>query len=440
MVVFCVGVFLFSTVGARPSDDGAEVVSDEDATIQNNPNYTAPATEEADGQAVDASAEKTEKAEEDKHKNVVEADEDTKEEGKSDLVETEEENTVTEDDKDMGDDEATYFSDSDSDDDYDVEDEYDYDEEEDEPQSKDTVKRVLAQALSKSRKVPRRTIKFVKNNRVKLTIAAALFAFRKEIGRIAYHILTKPKTVDPETGRVLTRTINLSPTSILKIILFIDLMRKLNSGEISEPGPLGSKGSFLFKLLQPSNTAFVPPTEQHWTFEKVNERYDKDKMAFQKAMGTPNAALGMRKKPMGQSLRSFATNTILGNTQDEKQDLVILLDWTKLTESIDQMNSLRDQVSFLLSQHRAKNGATPVSNTTSANITDTTEIIVILESPGGAAADYGLAAQMMLRLSHEPGLIVTVCVDKVAASGGYMIACSSSPGRLYGTYATFHCV
>jgi ClpP class serine protease len=44
----------------------------------------------------------------------------------------------------------------------------------------------------------------------------------------------------------------------------------------------------------------------------------------------------------------------------------------------------------------------------------------MLESPGGAAADYGLAAQMMLRLSHEPGLVVTVCVDRVAASGGYV--------------------
>jgi hypothetical protein len=265
---------------------------------------------------------------------------------------------------------------------------------------------------------------------VKLTIAATLFAFRKEIGRIAYLVLTKPKTVDPETGEVLSRTINISPTSVLKIILFLDLMRKLNSGEVSdETGPLGSKGSILFKLLHQANTAFVPPIEQHWTFERVNERYDKDKMAFQKAMGS-TGSIGTEKKPMAQSFRSFSISNILGNKeQDEKEDLVILLDWTKLTESIDQMSSLRDQVSFLLSQHREKNKN---SNSTGINATNTIEVIVMLESPGGAAADYGLAAQMMLRLSHEPGLVVTVCVDKVAASGGYMIACASSPGRLYG--------
>jgi serine protease SohB len=100
------------------------------------------------------------------------------------------------------------------------------------------------------------------------------------------------------------------------------------------------------------------------------------------------------------------------------------------------MESMRDQVSFLLSQHREQNLKTSVANvvcnTTNANSTlTTTEIIVILDSPGGSASDYGLAAQLVLRLSHEPGMLVTVCVDKVAASGGYMMACASSPGRLY---------
>ena len=36
-----------------------------------------------------------------------------------------------------------------------------------------------------------------------------------------------------------------------------------------------------------------------------------------------------------------------------------------------------------------------------------------------------------LRRLRMAGITVTVCVDKVAASGGYMIACTSTPGRLY---------
>ena len=50
------------------------------------------------------------------------------------------------------------------------------------------------------------------------------------------------------------------------------------------------------------------------------------------------------------------------------------------------------------------------------------EVVLKLESPGGAAHSYGLAASQLTRIK-EKGLGLTVCVDKVAASGGYMMAC-----------------
>lgn len=50
------------------------------------------------------------------------------------------------------------------------------------------------------------------------------------------------------------------------------------------------------------------------------------------------------------------------------------------------------------------------------------EVVVTVESPGGAVSGYGLAASQLLRLK-EAGLTLTACVDKVAASGGYMMAC-----------------
>jgi serine protease SohB len=50
------------------------------------------------------------------------------------------------------------------------------------------------------------------------------------------------------------------------------------------------------------------------------------------------------------------------------------------------------------------------------------EIVLRLESPGGAVHGYGLAASQLIRLK-QAGFKLTVCVDKVAASGGYMMAC-----------------
>ncbi|MGE6418620.1 protease SohB [Alteromonas macleodii] len=50
------------------------------------------------------------------------------------------------------------------------------------------------------------------------------------------------------------------------------------------------------------------------------------------------------------------------------------------------------------------------------------EILVRLESGGGVVHGYGLAASQLQRIK-EKGLKLTIAVDKVAASGGYMMAC-----------------
>ncbi|MBR9959199.1 protease SohB [Cronobacter sakazakii] len=50
------------------------------------------------------------------------------------------------------------------------------------------------------------------------------------------------------------------------------------------------------------------------------------------------------------------------------------------------------------------------------------EVLVRLESPGGVVHGYGLAASQLLRL-RERQIPLTIAVDKVAASGGYMMAC-----------------
>ncbi|BFM47881.1 protease SohB [Marinomonas sp. THO17] len=50
------------------------------------------------------------------------------------------------------------------------------------------------------------------------------------------------------------------------------------------------------------------------------------------------------------------------------------------------------------------------------------EVVVRLESGGGMVHSYGLAASQLQRI-REAGIPLTICVDKVAASGGYMMAC-----------------
>ena len=50
------------------------------------------------------------------------------------------------------------------------------------------------------------------------------------------------------------------------------------------------------------------------------------------------------------------------------------------------------------------------------------EVVLRLESGGGMVHGYGLAASQLARI-RQAGVPLTVCVDKIAASGGYMMAC-----------------
>jgi serine protease SohB len=50
------------------------------------------------------------------------------------------------------------------------------------------------------------------------------------------------------------------------------------------------------------------------------------------------------------------------------------------------------------------------------------EVLLRLESPGGAVHCYGLAASQLARL-RTANIHLTIAVDQVAASGGYMMAC-----------------
>ncbi|BFM07006.1 protease SohB [Halioxenophilus aromaticivorans] len=53
------------------------------------------------------------------------------------------------------------------------------------------------------------------------------------------------------------------------------------------------------------------------------------------------------------------------------------------------------------------------------------EILLKLESGGGMVHSYGLAASQLDRIKQK-GIPLTIAVDKIAASGGYMMACTAN--------------
>lgn len=49
------------------------------------------------------------------------------------------------------------------------------------------------------------------------------------------------------------------------------------------------------------------------------------------------------------------------------------------------------------------------------------EVVVRIDSPGGVVNGYGFAAAQLERI-RQAGITLTVCIDQVAASGGYMMS------------------
>lgn len=113
------------------------------------------------------------------------------------------------------------------------------------------------------------------------------------------------------------------------------------------------------------------------------------------------AALKQLKKRMAKKAKQALKDKAKGKNKGHQ---VFVLDFDGDIKAT-AVKHLREEISTLIS---------------TANKGD--EVVVRLESGGGLVHGYGLAAAQLERLK-EAGLKLTVCVDKVAASGGYMMAC-----------------
>lgn len=94
-----------------------------------------------------------------------------------------------------------------------------------------------------------------------------------------------------------------------------------------------------------------------------------------------------------------------GRARKKTNQKIYVLDF-KGDMAASAVESLREEITLILSTAKAGRD----------------RVVVRLESPGGMVHGYGLAAAQLVRL-RDAGFHLTICVDRVAASGGYMMAC-----------------
>jgi serine protease SohB len=143
--------------------------------------------------------------------------------------------------------------------------------------------------------------------------------------------------------------------------------------------------------------------------KSLNERYEAQQEAIRSIIEEP-ASIKAREKAnkKEKKQKEKAAKRALKSPSDDDNETsrprLFVLDFEGDIHA-SQVEQLREEISAIL----------PVAR-------EADEVLVRLESGGGAVHGYGLAASQLVRLT-DAGIRLTVAVDRVAASGGYMMAC-----------------
>lgn len=132
--------------------------------------------------------------------------------------------------------------------------------------------------------------------------------------------------------------------------------------------------------------------------EKLNQRYDDIANSLKSTIAGEHEAKKLAKE---QKAREKSEKK---HGPDASRPRVYVLNFHGDIKA-SAVNSLREEVSAILMIAREND-----------------EVFLRLASPGGVVHGYGLAASQLQRI-RDKSLPLTVSVDKVAASGGYMMAC-----------------
>ncbi|MDH5547598.1 MAG: protease SohB [Gammaproteobacteria bacterium] len=137
--------------------------------------------------------------------------------------------------------------------------------------------------------------------------------------------------------------------------------------------------------------------DAHIEIRRLNEAYEDTKSVLKQFMANKQQAKQLQKEQKQKDKKEKKGNR-------EKRPRVFVLDFHGDVKA-SAVSHLREEVSAVLMIAE-----------------DGDEVFVKLESAGGMVHGYGLAASQLQRLRHAK-IFLTVSVDKVAASGGYMMAC-----------------
>ena len=139
--------------------------------------------------------------------------------------------------------------------------------------------------------------------------------------------------------------------------------------------------------------------KEHLEVNKLNRRYEAMSNTID-SVQLPKKAFKDRMKKQKKERKSSDKK----GTEEEKRKRIFVFEFEGDIEA-SAIDQLREEITSVLTIGEAPD-----------------EVVVKLESRGGVVHGYGLAASQLKRIKDQ-NIALTVAVDKVAASGGYLMAC-----------------
>ncbi len=142
-------------------------------------------------------------------------------------------------------------------------------------------------------------------------------------------------------------------------------------------------------------------TQKTFDIELLHEKYQDHTRALNSVI-LSESELKLEKKRLKKKDKAKAKAD-----SESANSRVFVINFLKGDIKATAAENLREEISAVLGVATAKD-----------------EVVVCVESPGGLVHSYGFAAAQLLRIKSA-NIPLTICIDQVAASGGYLMACTA---------------
>ena len=208
-----------------------------------------------------------------------------------------------------------------------------------------------------------------------------------------------------------------STTTLMNALWICIMLKRYFDVDLVDMAGFSSKG----KSGNPYETVkpILAKHEQRFCFGDLRKETVKDAASFHCALSGERSVKVLKKQPRSTKNETLEEADAVESDSFVPRNATLALLHDMSLDAGLVVGDVKNAVDSILAIHRSREAK------------DVTEVVIRLESSGGEVTAFGAASNQLQRLRNEERIILTVIIDRVGASGGYMLGCIATEGRLF---------